>query len=888
MNPLHVHIYVCLSHDADVKWCHDDDVVAFVSLSSFQRVRRQQLLLKSEATTTAVSTLASKNKKPSLQHNGNNRYQKQLQRLLSGGGRSSTSTSSSRKVSSSTPPWNQEALLQLVQQHPQVCKVMYDFHDITCNDVDEDEEEEVDLDNNNDINNNKDSNQDENRHRTRPSSKNSSSSKNNNNNNWPQYPLWRILQMTPLPSLALVQAVYQAHPAAALQKDKWGNTLLHSLCSNGKAGQHYNDDSKTLLLLIRFFLQQEPSLVQSTSTTSGATPLHMAVRFGRSMEVVQALVEAYPYALSTTTLASDETPLHWACQNTNLSYASAVIPYLLQHIGVNLLATNQRGETSLHILLQFHRQASSSSSSSSSSPTTPSSNSTPARHVRASTRMFLSILQIILDRDSTKTIIQIPDVLGRVPLHLALSFGCYPLEVIQVLVQERPQTLWVRDLSGFTPLHRACLYPAHLEILQYVLRVKVNSTSHGSSSSSHVMTTKKNTLKSMVASPSMSNNHQQPQEVVDVIKMNKTSEADGASYDDDSTNRTASITSPSSTPPSSPSTLSASSSTSPARSTVQITSAVFSSGALQAPIDLQTSDDSSSNDAVENHILASDASSPSKLSSIFRKTEEVEGVHHATPSPPTPLMRLPTRSGALPVHVACEFWTSLAVVRTLVEQDRQALGLVDDQGCTPLHLACASRAPYDMLQYLVEQYPEALLMADAQGRLPLHVTLETIPQRGQSLHPPSSTIVELMLGRELLLLLGQDDDEELNNCYSDDETSTDQPNDTSARRDLIRKATTLQGETAHDIATRHHAPAHILALLAPERHSARVRQTLTQETDQRTTNVKKSQDHAPSVQQIRVPTSKEIVVPVEWQADWMLGDEFEGHDWDDLYQRVEI
>lgn len=660
-----------------------------------------------------------------------NRHQKKLHQILC--------SDSSNYVSDS---WNQDALLQLIHHHPQVCQVLYDFSP-----RDDD-------------------------HVTRVTSDNSVATRHKSRSSRLQYPLSRLFQMPSMPSIQLVYAAHQAHPTAINEADAEGQNILHLLCANARAAY---TEAKALISLVRYIIAAEGSLVKVPTKILGATPLHAAARFGASLEVVSLLIEQYPETLQSTT-TNGETPLLWACQNVDLSFASVLVPFLLQQ-GASALHTNKQGESALHILLQSHRQ-------------TPSSFRSPSAN-----KVIIVLVQAILEQDASNSLLFKSDVFGRVPLHVALSFGSYPLEVIQFLVVHHPACLWVRDLSGFTPMHLACLYPAQLDVVQYLLQTDLIADNEGGLFHSPLPSRMPEVLGKTSCVSLFPNNAIKRKDCIPV------EDQDACGNSSNSTSMTSVSSSPSTSRSSSPSY------TLPCQECDSVISLQVSQASLHSRSTFGIDDENSFHTKIDKSFDASAIldelldgyhlrhPSAFKLASQTDPTTD----RHAFSELRVPILRIPNSSNALPLHLACEFWTSFEVVKTLVEHDPQALRRVDDQASTPLHLACARLAPFEMLQYLVQKYPESIYLKDYQGRLPIHVAMETLPIHCTRL----SAVLELLLGVELLWITQEE-------VYD-----TNDLRDVSHRCTSIRQATTCRGESAFKIAVRRQAPTHILLLLAP-------------------------------------------------------------------------
>ena len=69
-------------------------------------------------------------------------------------------------------------------------------------------------------------------------------------------------------------------------------------------------------------------------------------------------------------------------------------------------------------------------------------------------------------------------------------------------------------------------------------------------------------------------------------------------------------------------------------------------------------------------------------------------------------LQFPDNSGAMPLHIACQYHDSASVIQYLVGLDRGTLEAVDRQGNTALHCACRG-AKYDTIALLLEEYDAA-------------------------------------------------------------------------------------------------------------------------------------------------------------------------------------
>lgn len=74
--------------------------------------------------------------------------------------------------------------------------------------------------------------------------------------------------------------------------------------------------------------------------------------------------------------------------------------------------------------------------------------------------------------------------------------------------------------------------------------------------------------------------------------------------------------------------------------------------------------------------------------------------------------------GALPLHIACTWHASTAVVTLLRDAEPAACRVPDELGNVPLHSACFSGANALVVDALLRAYPKASLIRNHQGSLP--------------------------------------------------------------------------------------------------------------------------------------------------------------------------
>ena len=88
-------------------------------------------------------------------------------------------------------------------------------------------------------------------------------------------------------------------------------------------------------------------------------------------------------------------------------------------------------------------------------------------------------------------------------------------------------------------------------------------------------------------------------------------------------------------------------------------------------------------------------------------------------------IRMPNNDGALPLHVAIQHHESTKVVDYLVGLDSDTLTAVDTGGNTALHHACRG-AKYDIIPLLLEKYGAVSVSTiNGHNKLPIHLLLES-------------------------------------------------------------------------------------------------------------------------------------------------------------------
>jgi ankyrin repeat protein len=84
-------------------------------------------------------------------------------------------------------------------------------------------------------------------------------------------------------------------------------------------------------------------------------------------------------------------------------------------------------------------------------------------------------------------------------------------------------------------------------------------------------------------------------------------------------------------------------------------------------------------------------------------------------------------NGSIPMHLACQYGSSLQVVRALIQARTASTKAVDARGRLPLHYAILSAAPYAIIELMVQHDPASVLCPDQEGKTPLQYCQHSYP-----------------------------------------------------------------------------------------------------------------------------------------------------------------
>ena len=209
------------------------------------------------------------------------------------------------------------------------------------------------------------------------------------------------------PNLDNIQSIYETQPDCLALQDNLGWTALHHVC-------HANCAEAVLYLL-----SMDASLAE-TKTRKDDTALHLLATGNCSASAAQKLVELYPDAV----LARNDygfTPLHVACREAG---ASADFIRILYDTDPNVLVMRTNaGELPIHLICQR-------------------------------SQVSPNVLRFCLENVPPDLDVALPRS-GHNPLHEA-CLRRLPLELIEILSEQKPEWVTAKNSQGQTPLHLIC------------------------------------------------------------------------------------------------------------------------------------------------------------------------------------------------------------------------------------------------------------------------------------------------------------------------------------------------------------------------------------------------------------------------------------------------
>lgn len=178
---------------------------------------------------------------------------------------------------------------------------------------------------------------------------------------------------------------------------------------------------------VRDLTTRYPSLATMTTELDVRLPLHEAVYSRASLDVVKAVLSAYPEAASIPVDSSgpQSLPLHLAAQRQYGVEGEAVVDLLLQAYPAAIMRQDGLGRVPLHCAAQYQGH--------------------PSDYMGVVQRLLRAAPEAAMVADNT----------GQLPLHVAAQYstGRAGQQLVQLLLQAAPQAALVPDHKGCLPLH---------------------------------------------------------------------------------------------------------------------------------------------------------------------------------------------------------------------------------------------------------------------------------------------------------------------------------------------------------------------------------------------------------------------------------------------------
>lgn len=219
----------------------------------------------------------------------------------------------------------------------------------------------------------------------------------------------------------LIELIIDAYPDGVSKKKGEGCLPLHVACERGVSVETFK------LLLSRF----PDAATISADTWQGDLPLHECLANRKPIEIILALVEACPEAVSLRNMLG-EVALHVACF---LKSSLEIVQQLVQEYPEGVFVQDDDG------MIPLHDACMKSDSS-------------------------LEVVEFLIEKHPEG--VRSQDVTLRLPLHCAAETGA-PLEVVHYLVEEYGDAVTVKDEDGNLPLHKVCSSGASHGVVRMLL-----------------------------------------------------------------------------------------------------------------------------------------------------------------------------------------------------------------------------------------------------------------------------------------------------------------------------------------------------------------------------------------------------------------------------------
>ncbi|KAL3921988.1 MAG: hypothetical protein SGILL_002450 [Bacillariaceae sp.] len=246
----------------------------------------------------------------------------------------------------------------------------------------------------------------------------------------------------------------EEYPNVCREKDCWGCTPLAYILQNDPP-----------LDTVQYLVEKYPAAVRQGNLGCAMYPIHKAVRYGASSDVVKYLIDQWPEGAKTFT-SRKLLPLHLACLNT---HTSGVIDVLLEaYPEAASIPFNDSGELPLFkacfcqlnlevitALVKAYPKAVSTRGTQGCYPV-----SALCAHKDANVESVKHLVNLF------PKAIQIKDDAGAVPVHYACFNGA-AVDLIEYLVDQYPQAIFSKTKNGKT-CRAMAVEAGHAEIAAFV------------------------------------------------------------------------------------------------------------------------------------------------------------------------------------------------------------------------------------------------------------------------------------------------------------------------------------------------------------------------------------------------------------------------------------
>jgi len=265
-----------------------------------------------------------------------------------------------------------------------------------------------------------------------------------------------------------IKSIIDACPELIRQQDGGGNTPIHDLIINhsySDNGTSISESDATEIAAI--MVTKEPVLLKITNQ-SGALPLHLAARNGKSPQFCKILVDGYKE--STRLSVNGQLPVHLATYG-NVKFLFDADPTTLDTQDRNgklffrneFIERNRNSHTKSFLEAQWTYYVQAKRNHTSALTVRDSDGQVPLHHALYDKNASLGSIKLLLEASPDSLFIADND--DTLPLHVACGRGS--AEIVEYLVdyfaesfgeERRPNIMLKKDKWGNTPLHYACHY----------------------------------------------------------------------------------------------------------------------------------------------------------------------------------------------------------------------------------------------------------------------------------------------------------------------------------------------------------------------------------------------------------------------------------------------